>query len=107
MLVDFHGDQKPAVMTRTWPNLINTEGVRGMEWSKWSWESEPAAQREPAIYAYVPWTVGLHTRCHAQCHPQNICANQSAANGVGHAVPAVGNVCGVRSATADVIRYAV
>ena len=42
MLVDFHGDQKPAVMTRTWPNLINTEGVRGMEWSKWSGESEPA-----------------------------------------------------------------
>jgi alpha-glucosidase len=42
MLVDFHGDQKPAVMTRTWPNLINTEGVRGMEWSKWSWESDPA-----------------------------------------------------------------
>lgn len=42
MLVDFHGDQKPATMTRTWPNLINTEGVRGMEWSKWSWDSEPA-----------------------------------------------------------------
>lgn len=41
MLVDFHGDQKPAVMTRTWPNLISTEGVRGMEWSKWSGESEP------------------------------------------------------------------
>ena len=28
-------------MMRTWPNLINTEGVRGMEWSKWSAESEP------------------------------------------------------------------
>jgi alpha-glucosidase len=41
MLVDFHGDQKPATMMRTWPNLINTEGVRGMEWSKWSAESEP------------------------------------------------------------------
>ncbi len=41
MLVDFHGDQKPATMTRTWPNLISTEGVRGMEWSKWSAESEP------------------------------------------------------------------
>jgi alpha-glucosidase len=41
MLVDFHGDQKPATMSRTWPNLIGTEGVRGMEWSKWSWESEP------------------------------------------------------------------
>jgi len=41
MMVDFHGDQKPAAMTRTWPNLINVEGVRGMEWSKWSRESEP------------------------------------------------------------------
>jgi alpha-glucosidase len=28
-------------MTRTWPNLISTEGVRGMEWSKWSAEAEP------------------------------------------------------------------
>ena len=41
MLVDFHGDQKPAVMTRTWPNLISTEGVRGLEWDKWSAETEP------------------------------------------------------------------
>jgi alpha-glucosidase len=41
MLVDFHGDQKPATMTRTWPNLISTEGVRGMEWSKWSGETDP------------------------------------------------------------------
>jgi alpha-glucosidase len=41
MLVDFHGDQKPATMTRTWPNLISTEGVRGMEWSKWSADTEP------------------------------------------------------------------
>jgi alpha-glucosidase len=30
MLVDFHGCQKTATMTRTWPNLISTEGVRGL-----------------------------------------------------------------------------
>jgi alpha-glucosidase len=41
MLVDFHGGQKPASMTRTWPNLISSEGVRGMEWSKWSRDAEP------------------------------------------------------------------
>jgi len=41
MLLDLHGDQKPAVMTRTWPNLISAEGVRGLEWSKWSAEAEP------------------------------------------------------------------
>ena len=41
MLVDFHGAQRPASLTRTWPNLISTEGVRGMEWNKWSAETEP------------------------------------------------------------------
>jgi len=41
LLVDFHGDQKPATMTRTWPNLINVEGVRGLEWDKWSAETDP------------------------------------------------------------------
>jgi len=24
------------MLTRTWPNLISTEGVRGLEWNKWS-----------------------------------------------------------------------
>jgi alpha-glucosidase len=28
-------------MTRTWPNLINTEGVRGLEQNKWSKYSNP------------------------------------------------------------------
>ena len=42
MLLDFHGAVRPATMTRTWPNLISTEGVKGMEWSKWSKESNPA-----------------------------------------------------------------
>ncbi len=41
MLVDFHGAQKQITMTRTWPNMISGEGVRGMEWSKWSADSEP------------------------------------------------------------------
>src|SRR4029079_1956309 len=36
MLVDFHGAIRPATMTRTWPNLVNTEGERGLEQNKWS-----------------------------------------------------------------------
>jgi alpha-glucosidase len=36
MLVDFHGAIRSALMTRTWPNLISNEGVRGNEWNKWS-----------------------------------------------------------------------
>ncbi len=41
MLVDYHGAQRPALLTRTWPNLISTEGVQGLEWSKWSADTEP------------------------------------------------------------------
>src|SRR5258705_8032467 len=41
MLVDFHGAIRPATMTRTWPNLINTEGVRGLEQNKWSKYANP------------------------------------------------------------------
>ena len=41
MLVDFHGAIRPATMTRTWPNLLSTEGVRGLEQSKWSKYASP------------------------------------------------------------------
>jgi len=41
MLVDFHGAIRPATMTRTWPNLISTEGVRGLEQNKWSKFANP------------------------------------------------------------------
>lgn len=41
LLVDFHGAIRPATMTRTWPNLVNTEGVRGLEQNKWSKYANP------------------------------------------------------------------
>jgi alpha-glucosidase len=41
MLVDFHGAVRPALMTRTWPNLISTEGVRGLEQMKWGEDANP------------------------------------------------------------------
>jgi len=40
-LVDFHGSYKPAGLHRTWPNVITREGVRGMEWGKWSDKATP------------------------------------------------------------------
>ncbi len=36
MLVDFHGMFKPTGAQRTWPNVINYEGVNGLEQLKWS-----------------------------------------------------------------------
>jgi alpha-glucosidase len=41
MLVDFHGAIRPAILTRTWPNLLTTEGLRGLEQTKWSKLANP------------------------------------------------------------------
>lgn len=39
MLLDFHGIFKPTGLNRTWPNVINYEGVFGLEQMKWSPET--------------------------------------------------------------------
>jgi len=36
MLVDFHGAAKPTGNTRTYPNVLNHEGVPGLEQMKWA-----------------------------------------------------------------------
>ena len=36
MMVDFHGAFKPAGLQRTWPNVINFEGIHGLENMKWA-----------------------------------------------------------------------
>lgn len=36
MLLDLHGTSKPAGLNRTYPNVLNFEGVHGLEQMKWS-----------------------------------------------------------------------
>ena len=36
LIIDYHGMYKPAGMNRTWPNVLNFEGVWGLEQMKWS-----------------------------------------------------------------------
>ena len=41
LLVDYHGAFKPAGLRRTFPNVINYEGVKGSENNKWSADITP------------------------------------------------------------------
>lgn len=41
LLIDFHGAFKPSGMLRAYPNIINHEGVKGMENNKWSKDITP------------------------------------------------------------------
>lgn len=49
IMIDFHGANKPAGEARTWPNEMTREGVRGLEYNKWS-------TLPPAHYATLPFT---------------------------------------------------
>ncbi|MBN2430239.1 MAG: glycoside hydrolase family 97 protein [Acidobacteria bacterium] len=42
LLVDFHGAYKPTGLRRAYPNVLTREGVRGLEWNKWSRDVTPA-----------------------------------------------------------------
>ena len=46
LLVDFHGAFKPAGLRRSYPNLVNYEGVKGLEHSKWSKDITPTHDLE-------------------------------------------------------------
>lgn len=39
LILDYHGIYKPAGLQRTYPNVVNFEGVHGLEQMKWSEES--------------------------------------------------------------------
>ncbi len=41
LLVDFHGAYKPTGLRRAYPNVLTREGVRGLEWVKWSEHPTP------------------------------------------------------------------
>ena len=41
LLADFHGAFKPSGLRRTYPNVINCEGVKGSENNKWSKDITP------------------------------------------------------------------
>lgn len=41
LLVNFHGAYKPTGLYRTYPNVITSEGVLGLEQSKWSDKANP------------------------------------------------------------------
>ena len=42
MLADFHGAYKPTGFSRTYPNALTREGVKGLENTKWSKDITPA-----------------------------------------------------------------
>ncbi len=41
LLIDYHGMYKPSGIQRTFPNIVNCEGVKGLENMKWGVDNQP------------------------------------------------------------------
>ena len=57
MVVDFHGAFKPAGLNRTYPNVLNFEGVAGLEQLKWAPASWDQVQYDTEI-PFIRQTAG-------------------------------------------------
>lgn len=53
LMVDAHEPVIPSGLSRTWPNLLSFEAVRGMEWNAWSEGNTPSHD------CILPFTRGL------------------------------------------------
>ena len=49
LVLDLHGTHKPAGINRTWPNVLNVEGVHGLEQLKWKPESHDQVEYDVMI----------------------------------------------------------
>lgn len=53
IMLSIHEPVLPSGLSRTWPNLMTFEGVRGMEWNAWS------EGNNPSHAVTIPYTRGL------------------------------------------------
>ena len=53
LVVDFHGIYKPVGLSRTWPNVLNYEGVYGLENMKWAEPDKTDMPRNDVILPFV------------------------------------------------------
>ena len=59
LVVDLHGFYKPTGNNRTWPNLLNVEGVFGLENVKWM-NADTDMPRNDATIAFIRQAAGYH-----------------------------------------------
>ena len=52
LMLDFHGAFKPAGIQRTWPNVVNFEGVFGLEQAKWA---DPSTVDQVSYEVSIPF----------------------------------------------------
>ena len=92
LLVDYHGMYKPSGFQRTYPNVINCEGVKGLENMKWGTDNQPGYDVSIPFHPHDVGTDGLYPRRYAQCAESLPSGRKQQPHDTGHALPSTGDV---------------
>ena len=58
LIIDMHGVPKPAGLNRTWPNVVNFEGVYGLEQMKWTDRDRADMPLNDVLIPYIRMACG-------------------------------------------------
>ena len=97
LIVDFHGAFKPAGLHRLYPNVLNREAVRGLEYNKFSKPLGTTPEYALTI-PFIRMLAGPMDYTPGAMHnaqKANFGVFLRASHESGHALPAVGHVCGL------------
>ena len=92
LLVDFHGAYKPTGLSRTYPNVLTSEGVKGLENSKWSADASPDERRDLSLHPDAGGAGGLHAGRDDQRGEGFLRPGIQPSDEPGNALPATGDV---------------
>ena len=94
MLVDFHGAYKPTGLQRTYPNIMNFEGIHGLE-------------QDGPVHPPGGRSRRLHPGRDAERHALQLLSLQFGADVAGHPLPPACRVHRLRCAADDALRFSV
>jgi alpha-glucosidase len=69
LMIQFHGAPKPTGLSRTWPNLMNHEGVLNLEYSKWTKLCTPEHNVTAAYTRMLAGPMDYHLGGFRNVHP--------------------------------------
>ena len=101
MLVDFHGAYKPTGLYRTYPNVLTSEGIVGLE-QQVEHGRVAGSQCHVPVHAHDGRAGGLHTGRDAQRHEGRLQTGLQSPDDAGHPLSSTGDVRRLRKPTADV-----
>ena len=104
LFLDMHGYHKPAGIQRTYPNVLNFEGVFGLEQMKWTSEKTDMVTYDVTI-PFIRMLAGPMD--YTQGAMRNATRRRLRGHEPGHALPPAGRIRDLRIAVQHAVRLAV